>query len=101
MLEIWELYYSECSAFSHGDASTWNAFATEDGTTLNFGPSPEGIHEVLGPALSALFGGLQLLQHVFKDSELSGVLERIAGMFPESTKRLDLRSQFEFPRNCG
>lgn len=96
MLEIWELHYTESSAFIHGDASTWNAFTTDDGRVLKFGPSSDGIEAVVAPAVSALFGGLQLLSHVFENHDLRRELERIARMFPAKTKRIDMRSQYEF-----
>jgi Family of unknown function (DUF5677) len=35
---LWELYYTEASAFSHGDASTWNAFTLDDCSRLQLGP---------------------------------------------------------------
>ena len=99
MLPIWELYYSEGSAFSHGDASTWNAFTTEDGKAMKFGPSPEGIEAVAEPATSALFGGLFLLSHVFEDRKLNNDLGRIAATLPERTKRIDLQAHFELVRS--
>lgn len=99
LLALWELYYSEASAFSHGDASTWNAFVAADGSAVKLGPSSEGIEAVIAPAISALFGGLALLCHVFTNRDLNRDLERLAGMLPELTKRLDLRSQFDVLRS--
>lgn len=98
MGDVYDLYYPEASAFSHGDASMWNALSTDDGHTIKLGPSPEGIEEVLGPALSAGFALLFLVTDVFEESTLRQELGRIAQGLPQTTKRIDLRAQFEHLR---
>jgi hypothetical protein len=101
MLEVWGLHYTESSAFIHGDASTWNAFTSDDGLVMKFGPSPEGIEAVVAPALSAVFVGLQLLSHVLEDHGLMSELERIGRSLPEKTKRIDLSSVYGRLPNKG
>jgi hypothetical protein len=98
MGDVYDLYYPEASAFSHGDSSMWNALSSDDGRVIRLGPSPEGIEEVLGPAMSAGFALLFLVADVFDDAGLRQELGRLGAELPRSTKRIDLRAQFEHVR---
>jgi hypothetical protein len=95
---LYDVYYSEGSAFSHGDASMFDAFVNENGTSMDFGPSPKGIEAVVGPAIAALYGVSFLVSRVFSDEALAKELGRIGTMLPEQTKRIDMRDHFEVVR---
>jgi hypothetical protein len=95
LLEVWSLYYSEASAFVHGDASTWDAFAADDGGVLELGPSPKGIGEVVAPAISALFPAMTLLVRLFADNDLKRELEHVGRQLPEKTRRIEMGSIYE------
>jgi hypothetical protein len=95
---LYDIYYPHGSAFSHGDASMLDAFVNDDGTSMHFGPSPNGIGSVAGPVIAALFAVLWLVCRVFSDGELEKELARIAAMLPKDTKRLELREHFEAVR---
>lgn len=97
LFALYDLFYPEASAFSHGDASTWDTLRSEEGV-LELGPSPNGIDAVVAPAISALVGGLFLFGDVFHDVGLQTALELIGRKLPERTKRIDLRAQFEVHR---
>jgi hypothetical protein len=94
LLPLYDIYYQEGSAFTHGDASTWDAFAAEDSNTIDFGPSAAGIEAVVPAAVSALFGGLALLGHVFRAGELNTELVRIASTFPTGFHQVNLKERF-------
>jgi hypothetical protein len=98
MGDLYDLYYPEASAFSHGDASMWNALSSDDGRTIKLGPSPEGIEDVLGPAMSAGFALLFLIAEVFGDASLREEVGRLGAALPTRTKRLELRDQFDHIR---
>jgi hypothetical protein len=97
--DLYDLYYPEASAFSHGDSSVWHALSSDDGARITLSPSADGIEDVLQPAISAGFGMLFLVADVFDDTVLRGELGKLGGSLPQATKRLDLRTQFAHIRS--
>jgi hypothetical protein len=95
---VYDLYYAEASAFSHGDASIFNALVKPDRRTLALGPSPAGIEAALAPAFSSLYVGLLLLARVFQDHDLERALGVAVSGFPDRIKRIDLSSHFNHLR---
>lgn len=97
MRDVYDLYYPEASAFSHGDASMWNALSSDDARVITLGPRPEGSRR--SSALRCrLASRLFLVAEVFDDRCLRQDLGTLAAGLPSSATRIDLREQFEHVR---
>lgn len=92
--DLYDLYYPEGSAFSHGDSSMWNGLLSEDGKSVQLGSSEESIRSATGPAFAAGFAMLSLVAEVFKDTAIPAELRLIDSKLPGSTKRVGLVEQF-------
>lgn len=95
---LYDIYYPGGSAFSHGDASMLDAFLGEDGSSMQFGPSADGLESVAGAAIAALFAALFMVCRVFDDRQLDRDLVRLGGLVPEHAMRIDMREHFEVVR---